>query len=81
MLKIGDAETDQLARELAELTGEKIADAVRKAIQERLARECRRRERGPLGRIEEIVCAYNAKPVLDPRTPGDMLYDECGLPK
>jgi antitoxin VapB len=80
-LNIKDAETDRLARELADLTGEKITDAVRAAVKERLSRELRRRERGSLERIRDIVRAYNAKPVLDPRTPEEMLYDEHGLPK
>jgi antitoxin VapB len=80
-LNIKDAETDRLARELADLTGEKITDAVRAAVRERLSRELRRRERGSLERIREIVRAYNTKPVVDPRTPEEMLYDEHGLPK
>lgn len=80
-LNIKDAETDQLVRQLAAITGEKITDAVKEAVKEKLAREVRRRERGSWDRIRAIVRAYNAKPVLDPRTPEEMLYDEKGLPK
>jgi antitoxin VapB len=80
-LNIKDAETDRLVRHLAELTGEGITDAVKKAVSEKLAREHRRRERGSWDRIRAIVRAYNAKPVVDPRTPEEMLYDEHGLPR
>lgn len=81
VLNIKDAETDRLVRELADFTGEKITDAVRNAVSEKLAREMRRRERGSWDRIRAIVRAYNAKPVVDPRTPEEMFYDEHGLPK
>ncbi len=80
-LNIKDAETDQLVRDLAELTGERITDAVKSAVREKLARETRRRERGSPDRIRAIVRAYNAKPVVDLRTPEEMLYDDRGLPK
>jgi antitoxin VapB len=80
-LNIKDPETDRLVRELAGVTGEKITDAVRNAVQEKLVREARRRERGSWDRIRDLVRAYNVKPVVDPRTPEEMLYDEHGLPK
>jgi len=80
-LNIKDAETDRLVRQLADLTGEKITDAVKSAVSEKLVREFRRRERGSWDNIRTIVRAYNAKPVIDPRTPEEMLYDEHGLPK
>jgi antitoxin VapB len=80
-LNIKDPETDRLVRELAELTGERITDAVKNAVRDKIVREARRRERGSFERIEAIVRAYNAKPVYDPRTPEEMLYDENGLPK
>lgn len=80
-LNIKDAETDRLVRQLAELTGEGITDAVKKAVSEKLVREHRRREQGSWDRIRAIVRTYNAKPVVDPRPPEEMLYDEHGLPR
>ena len=43
-----DPETDRLAREVAQLTGESVDEAVRKALAERLERE--RRKVGPAPR-------------------------------
>ena len=53
---------------------------MRTAVKEMLSRELRRRERASLERTGDIIRAYDAKPVLDPRTPEEMLYDERGLP-
>jgi antitoxin VapB len=80
-LNIKDAETDQLVRQLAAMTGEKITDAVKNAVREKLARELRRRERNSLDRIRAIVRAYQAKPVVDERALEEFLYDERGLPR
>lgn len=79
-LNIKDAETDLLVRRLVELTGEKITDAVRVAVQDRLNRELRRRDRGEVDRIAQIVRAYRQKPVVDPRPADDLLYDDDGQP-
>lgn len=80
-LNIKDPETDRLVRELARLTGEKITDAVRSAVLDKLDRERRRRQGGSPDRIGAIVAAFNAKPVVDPRLPEAMLYDEDGMPR
>ncbi|MFO1074852.1 MAG: type II toxin-antitoxin system VapB family antitoxin [Geminicoccaceae bacterium] len=80
-LNIKDPETDRLVRELARLTGEKITDAVRSAVLDKLDRERRRRQGGSLDRIGAIVAAFNAKPVVDPRLPEAMLCDEDGMPR
>lgn len=80
-LNIKDPETDRLVRDLAALTGLTITDVIRVAVREKMVREARRRERGSMDRIQAIVRAYNALPVVDPRTPEEMLYDEHGLPK
>lgn len=80
-LNIKDPETDRLVRDLADLTGLTITDVIRVAVREKMVREARRRERGSMDRIRAIVRAYNALPVIDPRTPEEMLYDEHGLPK
>lgn len=81
-LNIKDSETDRMVRDLAALTGLKITDVVKIAVREKMVREVRRLERGSsLDRIRAIVRAYNAQPVIDPRTAEEMLYDEHGLPK
>ena len=82
-LNIKDPETDRLARQLAELTGENITDAVRKAVAGRLEQERRRRgkkiDRAALRRIQKAIADI---PVVDDRNPDDLLgYDESGLPR
>jgi len=81
-LNIKNPEADRLARELATRTGETITEAVLNALRERLRRE-RGRVRQP-SLVEELAaigkrCA--SLPVLDPREPNEILYDEHGLPR
>jgi len=82
-LSIKDPETERLARDLARRTGESITVATRKALQERL-----RRIRGTnrksllLADLAAIRRRCAELPVLDPRTPEEIIgYDECGLPR
>ncbi len=74
-------ETHQLAAQLAELTGEPLPRAVTRALQERLDREKKRRNRaGIASALLKIAqrCAY--RPLLDDRSPEEILgYDEHGL--
>jgi antitoxin VapB len=80
-LNIKDAETDRLARQLASLTGEKITDAVKTAVRERLDREARNRGKASLEELLAIANQIASKPVVDPRTPEEIIgYDEHGLP-
>jgi len=77
-LSIKSERADQLARDLASLTGESITDAVVAALEARLAVERRRRRRVDLS---DIVERFARLPVLDRRDPDDILgYDEHGLP-
>ncbi|MGH7627880.1 MAG: type II toxin-antitoxin system VapB family antitoxin [Gemmatimonadales bacterium] len=83
-LSIKNAQADQLARELAETTGETITDAVVQAIRERLERE-RYRRRAAAGqsaaRIRRIQERIARLPVRDRRPPDEIIgYDEHGLP-
>lgn len=82
-LSIKDAETDRMARRLARLTGESIAQAVQGAIRERLEREERRHgKRIDRRRIDAITARLAALPVADGRPPDELLdYDETGLPR
>jgi antitoxin VapB len=80
---IKNDETDQLARQLADLTGETITEAVTVALRERLAR-VRHRPTSQLPVSERLLaigrdCA--ALPVLDARSDEEILgYDDAGLP-
>ena len=83
-LNIKDPDTDRLARELAELTGESITTSVRTALEQRLARE-RRRGGGESQREQRLLAIVRrgrARPRLDDRTADEILgYDEHGLPR
>jgi antitoxin VapB len=82
-LNIKSAETDRLARELAELTGESITDAVSGALRLRLEQE--QHERDVLRR-ERLKAALNdirrrtsKLRALDPRSDDEILgYNELG---
>jgi antitoxin VapB len=81
-LNINDPEADRLARELAEQTGETIEQAVITSLRDRLVAAKKAAE---VDRIVEEAMAigrhFSSLPVLDPRTPDEILgYDENGLP-
>ena len=82
-LNIRNSETERLAAELARRTGETKTEAVTRALRERLARL--RRERGKrrlADELNEIALRFASLPVLDPRTPDEILgYDAGGLPR
>ncbi|MEZ5373714.1 MAG: type II toxin-antitoxin system VapB family antitoxin [Microthrixaceae bacterium] len=78
-LSIKSDEADQRARELADLTGESITEAVTKAIAARLERE--RRARRPRRSALDLAHRFQQLPVLDPRSADEILgYDADGLP-
>jgi antitoxin VapB len=81
-LSIRNPETERLARELARRTGESITDAITEALRERLRRE-RAKPRRPHALADELLeigRRFAALPVLDDRTPDEILgYDEHGL--
>ncbi len=82
-LSIKDPETERLARSLAQLTSENITTATKRAIEERLRRVGGRTRRAALLEdMAEIRQRWSAMPVLDERTPEEILeYDEHGLPR
>ena len=82
-LSIKDPETERLARNLAQLTGENITTATRRALEERLRRVAgHSRKKTLLEDLAEIRRRWSAMPVADDRTPEDILgYDEHGLPR
>lgn len=81
-LSIRDPRTDELARRLAERTGETLTEAVRRALEERLERE--RRRGSPLAeRLLEIgrLCAANVERPFHSSDHAELLYDDSGLPR
>lgn len=81
-LNINDPEVYQLARQVADLTGETLTDAVRHSLRERLEREQRART-GPqwIEMLREISDRCAARPVLDARSDDELAgYDEFGVP-
>lgn len=81
-LSIKDHDTEQLARTLAERTGESITLATKRALQERLRRlGSDMRKAALVEDLEAIQRRWNALPVLDDRSADEILgYDENGLP-
>jgi antitoxin VapB len=81
-LSIKNEQADRLARELSDLTGESLTEAVVISLKERLDRKRAHQDNRPLTeRIAEIARAYSQLPVLDDRAPEEILgYDENGLP-
>jgi len=81
-ISIKNDETEQLARQLADLTGETLTEAVRLAVAERYDRL--RRER--LGRslaseLNAIALRCAKRPIISPLTDDEILgYDEMGVP-
>lgn len=86
-LVIDDPELDRLTRELASATGVSVAEAVQEAVWAKLA-ACGKMEPKPKKKeidwaaIREIQRAFREAPVLDDRTPDEIVgYDEHGLPR
>ncbi len=81
-LNIRNQATEQLAADLARLTGETKTEAVRRALADRLERIMRERSDRPLAdQLNEIAQRCSALPVLDDRSAEGILgYDRDGLP-
>lgn len=82
-LSIKDPETERLARNLAQATGETITQATKRALEERLRRVGGQSRRAEL--LEDMAAIrqrWRAMPVHDDRSADDILgYDEQGLPR
>ena len=82
-MNIKNKEANQLARQLAKLTGESLTIAVTEAVRERLDRV--RGEHG-VDLAERLLligrdCAAHLKKPFRSIDHGDMLYDDRGLPE
>ncbi|MEI6725524.1 MAG: type II toxin-antitoxin system VapB family antitoxin [Actinomycetes bacterium] len=81
-ISIKNEQTEQLARELARETGESLTTAIKRALEERLARvEGRRTPADKLALAGAVLRRVDALPVLDDRSADEILgYDERGVP-
>ncbi len=83
-LNIKNPETERLIRELADLTGESLTEAVTASVRERLERHRGTEESaGMADRIDEIAADMRARlpaGFFDVQH-GDLLYGEDGLPR
>lgn len=81
-LSIKDKDTEQLARTLAERTGETITIATKRALEERLRRVGSDARKAAM--LEDLAASrrrWAALPVLDARSADEIIgYDESGLP-
>ena len=81
-MNIKSGDTHRRAKELARITGETIAEAVDRAVTERLDRLRKQRNRKALAaRLLKLGDQCSELTVLDSRSADEMLYDERGLPQ
>lgn len=88
-LSIKDESTDRLVRRYAKLHRTSFTGAIKMAVGDALKREGQdvdETDRERVARefkavIKEVQERVAKLPVLDPRTPDEMLYDEDGIPK
>jgi antitoxin VapB len=78
-IHIKRAETEELARRVAELTGESLTDAITNSLRERLASLSRHGKGGLAQRLMRIgaACAISSVKGIS----AEDLYDERGLPQ
>jgi len=81
-LSIKSLHAERLARELKARTGESLTGAIERALEERLERlKTERRNQGMVMQLEDILRRVDHLPVLDARSPDEILgYDDHGLP-
>ena len=78
---IKNDEADDLARRLADTTGESLTEAVLVALRERLQREEAKRRIGAAARLRRLASEVATLDVVDRRPADELLgYDERGLP-
>jgi antitoxin VapB len=84
-LNIRDREVSDLARKVADATGETLTQAVKKALRERLERVREvdaTEQQGRYDAIMDFARRWREAPVVDPRPFDEILgYDEDGLPR
>jgi len=81
-LSIKNPETEQLAREISEETGESLTEAITIALRDRLQRlRGRRHAKNLVQEVDDILHRVDALPALDDCSEDEILgYDSQGLP-
>ena len=81
-ISIKNDETERLIRQLAELTGETLTEAIRLSLIERYDRVRRTRSRPKLAEeLNDIAMRCARRPIVSPLTDDEILgYDEFGVP-
>ena len=82
-LSIKNPETERLARQIAQETGESLTEAIQRALQERMERLPQRR-RGHImaEQLEDVLRRVDALPTLDTGPEDEILgYDSQGIPR
>ena len=82
-LNIKDSEAHELARQVAEATGESLTRAVVVALRERLERVRHRKQRSLADELMEIGrrCAADIREPATSQDHDELFYDEQGLPR
>jgi antitoxin VapB len=82
-VSIENPETERLALQLAQETGEPVELAIQRSLQKRLEQLPQRRRAGLVKeKLEEILRRVDALPTLDDRPEDEILgYDREGLPR
>jgi len=82
-ISIKNPEAEQLVRQVADLTGESLTEAILVALRERHERlAASKRRRSLADELDRIAKRCAALPVLDSRPADEILgYDENGLPR
>lgn len=81
-INIKNPETEDLAREVASLTGQSLTDTIRLALLEKRARVRQaRRGRSLADELNEIALRCASRPTLSDLSEDEILgYDEFGIP-
>jgi antitoxin VapB len=85
-LSIKDESTDRLVRRYARLHGTSYTKAINRAVADALRREGQpvnddEEEEDFLTFVHRLQARVAKYPIIDPRDPDDILYDENGLPR
>jgi len=82
-LSIKNSETERLARQVANATGESLTEAIHQALEERWRQlKAKRRSRVLDLQLEDVLRRVDALPTLDSRAENEILgYDEDGMPR
>jgi antitoxin VapB len=82
-ISIENPETERLALQVAQETGEPVELAIQRSLQKRLEQLPQRRRAGLVKeKLEEILRRVDALPTLDDRPEDEILgYDREGLPR